>query len=130
MRWRLRLPTIIDGGRILCIQPTFRLAVHPGEILQEMLDEAEVSQSQLAHHLHTDVARINEICRGKRGISAKMAVLLAKAFAMSPAVWMNLQQNWELSQVDRTIGKRIRPLRRAYRANTTQGEESCEARLR
>ena len=35
------------------------IAVHPGDILREMLDEAGVSQSALARHLHTDVARIN-----------------------------------------------------------------------
>lgn len=89
----------------------FLIPVHPGEVLQEMLEEAGLSQSRLARHLGTDIARINEICRGKRGISAEMAVLLAKAFGISPVVWMNLQKNWELSQVDRTVGKGVRLLK-------------------
>jgi addiction module HigA family antidote len=92
-------------------QADFPIAVHPGEVLQEMLEEAGLNQSRLARHLGTDIARINEICRGKRGISAEMAVLLAKAFGNSPVVWMNLQKNWELSQVDRTVGKGVRPLK-------------------
>ena len=89
----------------------FSIAVHPGDILQEMLDEKGISQSQLARHLHTDIARINEICRRKRGISAEMAVKLAKAFGTSQGLWMNLQKNWELSQVDPRTASSIRLLR-------------------
>src|SRR5213080_2174544 len=89
----------------------FSIAVHPGDILQEMLDERGISQLQFAKHLKTDVARINEICRRRRGVSAKMALLLAKAFGTSAALWMNLQQNWELSQVDPRTARHIRPLR-------------------
>ena len=38
----------------------FAIAVHPGEILQEMLDESEVSQAELARHLNMDPSKINE----------------------------------------------------------------------
>jgi antitoxin HigA-1 len=89
----------------------FPIAVHPGEILQEMLDERAISQSQLARHLRTDTARVNEICRGRRGVSAEMAVLLGKAFGTSAFLWINLQKNWELSQVDPSIAQLVRPLR-------------------
>jgi addiction module HigA family antidote len=89
----------------------FPIAVHPGDILQEMLDDRGVSQSTLARHLGTDVARINEICRRRRGVSAEMAVLLGKAFGTSPGLWMNLQKSWELSQVDPRSARHIRPLR-------------------
>ncbi|HZZ44713.1 MAG TPA: HigA family addiction module antitoxin [Tepidisphaeraceae bacterium] len=91
----------------------FAIAVHPGDILQEMLDDRGISQVQLAKHLSTDVARINEICRRRRGISAQMSVLLAKAFSTSPELWLNLQKNWELSQVDTTVASRVRPLRKS-----------------
>src|SRR5437667_7947024 len=89
----------------------FPIAVHPGDILQEMLDERGISQLRLANHLGTDVARINEICRRRRGISAQMAMLLGRAFGTSPGLWLNLQKNWELSQVDQRSIKRVRPLR-------------------
>ena len=91
----------------------FTIAMHPGEILHEMLDEQGVTQLKLARHLDTDVARINEICRGRRGISAQMAVMLSKAFATSPDLWMNLQKNWELSQVDVRSFRKLRPLRKS-----------------
>lgn len=89
----------------------FPIAVHPGEILREMIDENELSQAELARHLKMDPSKINEICKGRRGISAEMAVMLAKAFRGSAATWMNLQKNWELSQVDETVSDDIEPLR-------------------
>ena len=91
----------------------FPIAVHPGDVLQEMLDERGVTQMELARHLDTDVARINEICRRRRGISAKMAVMLGRAFGTSAGVWINLQKNWELSQVDRHAARHVRPLKRS-----------------
>jgi addiction module HigA family antidote len=91
----------------------FPIAVHPGEILQEMLDERRISQAELARHLNTDVARINEICRRRRGISAQMAVVLGRAFDTSAAMWLNLQKNWELSQVDPRTARHIRPIRKS-----------------
>jgi len=94
------------------LNANFTIAVHPGDILREMLQERAISQAQLARHLETDLARINEICRRRRGISARMALMLAQALGTSPALWMNLQKNWELSQVDprRSIGS-IKPLK-------------------
>lgn len=91
------------------------ISVHPGEVLQEMLDERGLTQLALARHLSTDAARINEICRGRRAVSAQMAVLFAKAFGTSAALWLNLQSSWDLSRVDRTLAKRVRPLRASTR---------------
>lgn len=75
-------------------------AIHPGEVLQDELDEIELSQTALAEHIGVLPKTINEICRGKRGISAEMSVKLARALGGSPQFWLNLQNNWELSQLD------------------------------
>ena len=90
---------------------SFAIAVHPGEILVEMLEENKISQVQLARHLKMDPSKINEICRGRRGISAEMAIMLAKALRVSAGTWMNLQKNWELSQVDSELSDSIEPIR-------------------
>ena len=89
----------------------FPIPVHPGDILQEMLDERGITQMRLARHLNTDVARVNEICRRRRGVSAEMAVMLARAFGTSAGLWLNLQKNWELSQVDPSLARHVRPIR-------------------
>ena len=57
--------------------------VHPGEVLRDELDEVGLTQSSLAKHIGVLPKTINEICRGKRGISTEMAVKLSKALAVS-----------------------------------------------
>jgi addiction module HigA family antidote len=51
---------------------------------------------------------INEICRGRRGISAEMALKLSKALGGTPQFWLNLQSNWEISQIDETAYEEIK----------------------
>jgi antitoxin HigA-1 len=84
--------------------------VHPGAVLKDELDEIELKQSALARHIGVLPKTINEICRGKRGISAEMAVKLSKALGGSPQFWLNLQNNWELSQLNYSNYKNINPI--------------------
>ena len=44
----------------------------------------------------------SEIINEKTGISAEMAMKLSKALGGSPQFWLNLQNNWELSQLNET----------------------------
>ncbi len=84
--------------------------IHPGKVLQDELEEIELSQSRLAKHIGVLAKTINEICRGKRGISADMAMKLSKALGGSPQFWLNLQNNWELSQLNEVDYKKINPV--------------------
>ena len=81
--------------------------IHPGEILKDELEEIELTQTALAKHIGVLPKTINEICRGKRGISAEMAMKLSKALGGSPQFWLNLQNNWELSHLEETDFKNI-----------------------
>jgi addiction module HigA family antidote len=80
--------------------------IHPGLVLQDELEEIGISQTALATHIGVLPKTINEICNGRRGISALMAWKLSKAVGASPLFWMNLQTNWQLSQIDESaIGR-------------------------
>lgn len=81
--------------------------VHPGMVLQDELNELNISQTILADHIGVLPKTINEICRGKRGISAEMAMKLSQALGATPQFWLNLQNNWELSQVKSSTIKSI-----------------------
>ena len=72
--------------------------VHPGEVLlHEFLAPLGLSQAKVARHLGISVVRMNEIVRGKRGVSAQTAWLLAGALGTSPQFWVNLQSNYDLA---------------------------------
>jgi len=84
--------------------------IHPGEVLQDELEEIGITQTALAKHIGVLPKTINEICRGKRGISAEMAMKLSKALGGSPRFWFNLQNNWEISRLDENLFEKIEPI--------------------
>jgi len=84
--------------------------IHPGVVLQDEIEEVGLTQSALAKHIGVLPKTINEICRGKRGISAEMAMKLSKALGGSPQFWLNLQNNWGLSQLNETSFQSIKPI--------------------
>ena len=72
---------------------------HPGEILlEEFLSPAGMTQSELAHKLGWTRARLNELIKGKRGITADSALDLARALGTSAKLWMNLQATYDLDE--------------------------------
>ena len=88
----------------------FYIDIHPGEVLAGILEDAGLSQSDLAKALGCSRKVISEICTEKRGVSAEMAFRLGKALGQSPVFWMNAQKNWELSQVNQSVTKKIHRL--------------------
>ena len=74
------------------MHPKKRIPTHPGEVLlEEFLVPLEITQVELAAHIGVPVQRINEIVRGKRGVSPETAWLLSQALGTTPEFWINLQ---------------------------------------
>ena len=75
---------------------------HPGEILlEEFLIPMGVTQSAFAEKLGWTRARLNELIKGKRGVTADAALDLAEALGTSPKLWMNLQATFDLDRAAR-----------------------------
>lgn len=75
---------------------------HPGEILlEEFLLPMEITQSAFAERIDWTKARLNELIKGKRGITADAALDLAEALGTSPKLWMNLQATFDLDRAAR-----------------------------
>lgn len=78
-----------------------RNPIHPGEmLLEEFLRPMGVNQRQFAARLGWTTARLNELVKGKRGVTAGSALDLAKALGTSPELWMNLQMTWNLRRAE------------------------------
>ena len=72
---------------------------HPGEmLLAEFLEPMGINQSQFAQKVGWTRARLNELIKGKRGVTADAALDLAKALGTSAKLWMNLQATYDLAQ--------------------------------
>lgn len=78
--------------------PSNRIATHPGVVLlKEFLEPLELTQKALAAHVGVPVQRVNEIVRGKRGVTPETAWLLSAALRTTPEFWLNLQSIHDLS---------------------------------
>ena len=82
--------------------------VHPGEILKhEFMEPFGLSSNRLAKHIGVTPARINEIVRARRGITAETALRLGKFFNTDAQSWMNLLHHYELEVAEQAIGKEV-----------------------
>ena len=71
--------------------PKYRPPTHPGEILlEEFLKPRHLTQQQAAHKMGISLNRLNEIVRGKRGVTADTALRLANLCQTTPQFWLNL----------------------------------------
>ena len=94
------------------MQPSNRTPTHPGEILrEEFLVPLGQTQVALAEHLGVPVQRVNELVRGKRGVTPDTAWLLSQALNTTPEFWLNLQAAFDLATS--RPAKKVRRLKRA-----------------
>ena len=66
-----------------------------------------MSVNALAKQLAIGTARLNEIVRGERGITADTALRLARYFGTSPEFWLGLQLEYDLRMAQQKAGKLI-----------------------
>jgi addiction module HigA family antidote len=70
---------------------------HPGKVLtQQFMSERGLSSYKLAACMHVGHSAIFEIVNERRGISAEMALRLAKFFKTKPEYWLELQNRYDL----------------------------------
>jgi addiction module HigA family antidote len=82
--------------------------VHPGEILcEEFLKPLGLTPAQLARMLNVPPRHINELVRGKRRLSAEMALRLARCFDQSPQFWLGIQTRYDMDTAKDTASEKI-----------------------
>lgn len=103
-----------EGGWLTRL-PKNRSPTPPGEILRfEFLDPLELTQRDLADALDVSYQTVNGIVNGRVGISAEMALKLARFLGTTPDLWLNMQKDVDLyralhSRVTRAALRRIKP---------------------
>ena len=71
--------------------------IHPGEVLlEEFLNPLNMSQNRLALKMGVPAQMINEIVHGRRSITARTALALARALETTAEFWMGLQSDFDL----------------------------------
>ena len=77
-------------------------SVHPGKILQSVLEDYDMSQKELAVAIGKPSPIVNDIIKGKRNINPEFAVLLEAVLPdISAADWMSMQNQYDISKLQR-----------------------------
>lgn len=83
-------------------------AVHPGEVLMhDFIEPMGITRYRVAKGTGVPQRRIDEICSGKRGITADTALRLGRFFGMEAGFWLNLQGQYDLETTAQAMGERI-----------------------
>jgi addiction module HigA family antidote len=82
--------------------------VHPGDVLREdFMKPMKLSAYAVAKALGAAPIAISQICRGKRSVSAEMALKLGRLFNVSPELWLGIQADYDLEVARLRCEKRI-----------------------
>jgi len=82
--------------------------VHPGDILRnDFLEPLGLTAYRLAKQLGVSRPTITQIVARRRGVTAEMALRLARYFGTSAQVWQNLQSQYDLEVATTKIGKAV-----------------------
>jgi addiction module HigA family antidote len=90
-----------------------------GEILvEEFMRPMNLTQAALAEAMGVQRKHVNELCNGRRAVTAPTALILARVFGNTPDFWLNVQRRSDLwdamhSPRERERVERARPLTNA-----------------
>ena len=89
--------------------------VHPGDVLREdFMKPMNLSAYAVAKAIGATPIAISQICRGRRSVSAEMALKLGRLLNVSPELWLGIQADYNLeiarSHCQKAIEKSIHPL--------------------
>lgn len=72
------------------------IAIHPGEVLKDMLEDRGWTQREFADRIGRPLQLISKIINGHSRITAATAMDFAEAFDMSPKFWLDLDSRYRL----------------------------------
>ncbi|MEK6806169.1 MAG: HigA family addiction module antitoxin [Pseudomonadota bacterium] len=92
-----------------------RKPTHPGALLREdVLPALEMTQAAFAARLGVSRLTVSDLLLEKRGLSADMAVRIAKLLNTTPESWLRMQEALDIWQARQNQGRlsRIKPIER------------------
>jgi HTH-type transcriptional regulator/antitoxin HigA len=69
---------------------------HPGIVLKKELVARHITQRRFAGMINMQPTMLNEIIKGKRSVSAEIAILLEKALEIDADFWLRFQSQYDL----------------------------------
>ncbi len=87
--------------------------IHPGEVLmEEFLIPMEISSYRLAKEIGIPQTRVSVITKGRRRITADIALRLSKYFSNSPEFWLGLQDDYDIEEEGQLIAEELKAIKK------------------
>ena len=81
---------------------------HPGELLREWLEGAQISITALAAHIGVARAKLSRIINGHAGVTAEIDLRLNQALGTREGLWLDLQTQLDLWVAKQSKSPRIK----------------------
>lgn len=79
-------------------QPVYsKITTHPGDVLKDEIEERGLAKNVVAKELGIQPGHLSELFKGKRHISASLALKLQDLLEISAETWLNMQNRHDLS---------------------------------
>jgi addiction module HigA family antidote len=86
--------------------PGLRMPTTPGEMLvEEFLKPLKMTQAAFAEKTGLGPRAVNEICRGKRAVTVRTAILMSDVLGNSAEFWLNCQRTLDIWQTLKDMGR-------------------------
>jgi len=83
---------------------------HPGEHIQEELNELSMSTEDMATRLGVSAELMKAVLEGRQRVTAEFALRLGHFFGTSAQFWLNLQSMYDLRIAEKQSGRAIKSL--------------------
>lgn len=80
-----------------------RCPPHPGEVIEDMLEDLDFSKSAIARMLGISRQQLHAILAARKPVSPEMAARLGKLFGNGPSLWLRLQAAYDAWHAEREI---------------------------
>jgi addiction module HigA family antidote len=88
--------------------------IHPGAVLkEEFLPAAGLTVAQAATRMGVSRQMLHAVISGRSSISPDMAIRLSRLIGSSPAVWLSLQNDYDLWHIERDRRKDFARIKKA-----------------
>jgi len=91
-----------------------RAPTHPGAILRDdVLPALGLSVAEAARRLHVSRQTVHELLAERKGFTPEMALRVGKLAGNGAALWLRMQQDFDLWHAERALADELRAIHRA-----------------
>lgn len=108
---------MVNNHKIKKLKP-----IHPGDILKtEFLEPLKLSKEKLAQNIQVNEQEISDLLAEKTKITPELAYRLSCFFQVSPELFLNLQQRYDLKVLEKEQGEQIKQAIKPYPRKESSG---------